>query len=594
MENQEEPRRDNKRKKKKRSSHQMAKKVARSRSYGELNAETYQYISSILEAITTEFPKIQDKDIFANNVYEQAVGKEIDFARNQVGSRVLDTLLEYTSFETIVRFAGAFDSALRPICSDRFASHVIEKLIRVCAYRGNLSKTESDKKVEVKDSEVKKYNEIALKFCKYAINNIEEFIWDTYANHILRTAIECLGGLITVQSNNKKRGSPDLSKRSKVKEEYIELLVETCNRLYQFPQFQEFNHDELTSGLMQSVLYSLKDVDSKLNSLIIKKISTDCFNPSTDNSVSNIFNTECSIRLLEVCLAVSTFQDFDDIYGRYFKNQFGKLVSMISANFCVPKVFDYCHKKECLESMFDEIAEYLEHNLSKGHKGIFASVANACVRLHAKQGPFVNLMMKILHCDEPNERQVLFVPLLSSLQTYENYQSLKNSNESKPKIEIYGSVTVQAMLKFNKPIKIVNSLLSMSTEDLLELFEDPKGSWIMDAFMDSEYIGEKSREKLARNLRGTWAKLATSTHGSRSLDKIWTWAKSNQRNIIMEDLAEVGQLLHSTNAGKIISAKLNVPLYIRNKKEWAEFQGKEQKMKALFADIVDNPKKNNS
>lgn len=84
MENPEEkPKRDNKRKKK-RSAHQMAKKFARSRSYGELDAETYQYTVSILETITTEFPKMEDKDIFADNVYEQTVGREMDFARNQV------------------------------------------------------------------------------------------------------------------------------------------------------------------------------------------------------------------------------------------------------------------------------------------------------------------------------------------------------------------------------------------------------------------------------------------------------------------------------------------------------------------------------
>lgn len=433
-----------------------------------------------------------------------------------------------------------------------------------------------------------------MKFCKYAINNIEEFIWDTYANHILRTAIECLGGLISAQTDSKKKGSPDLSKRLVVKEEYTELLLTTCKRLYKFPQFQEFNHDELTSGLMQSVLYSLKDVDPQLNSSIIKKIITDCFTASNNDDVSNIFNTECSIRLLEVCLAVSTPEDFDDIYKRYFKNQFGKLLKMISANFCVPKVFDYCHTKESLENIFDEISEHLEHNLSKGHKGIFASVANACLRLHAKQGPFVNTMMNILHCNEPNDRQTLLVPLVALLKNYEDYQSSKNSNEPKPKIQIYGSVTIQAMLKFNKPIKVVNSLLSMSAEELLELFDDPRGSWIMDAFMDSEYVGEKSREKLARNLRGTWGKLAGSTHGSRSLDKIWAWAKPNQRNVIMEDLATVGQLLRSTNAGKVMSAKLNVPLFVRSRKEWMDTQGKEEKTKALFADIIGSKEKDNS
>lgn len=57
------------------------------------------------------------------------------------------------------------------------------------------------------------------------------------------------------------------------------------------------------------------------------------------------------------------------------------------------------------------------------------------------------------------------------------------------------------MLLFNKPIKVVNSLMAMSPNDLLKLFCDPKGSHIADVFFQSQYIGEKSREKMCRILK---------------------------------------------------------------------------------------------
>jgi len=139
----------------------------------------------------------------------------------------------------------------------------------------------------------------------------------------------------------------------------------------------------------------------------------------------------------------------------------------------------------------------------------------------------------------------------------------------------------------------VNSLLEMNNEELLQLFSDPKGSRILDAFMDSKYVGEKSREKLCKKLHGTWTELAKSKHGSRCVDKIWAWARMNQKIIIMEELAAAGQSLGSTQSGKIISAKLNVPLFARDKKEWSQLQGKEEKTKAMFADIIKNiPEKN--
>ncbi|XP_001603653.2 nucleolar protein 9 [Nasonia vitripennis] len=598
MENQEENPKKNLKRKKKRSAMQMAKKFARRRDNGgELDAETYQYMVNVLEMIRTEFPTMTDKQIFVDNVYEQTVGREINFAKNQVGSRVLDTLIKYAGFETIVRFSEAFNEALRPFCSDRFASHVLQKLMHVCAHRGNLVKSDEQETVKVKESEVKKYNEITLKFCKYVINNIEEFVWDTYANHVLRTALECLGGLIDLsEDNNKKKMGPNLDTRREVVDEYKDLLLTTCKRLSKLPQLAEFNQDDLTSGLMQSVLYSLKDIDSDLNSVIIKRIITECFTKNDENNISNVFNNECSMRLLEVCLAVSNPKDFTAIYERFFENRLRDLSLMKGANFCVQRLFEHCHTKENFETIFDEISEHLEAILKKGHTGIFASLAKGCNKLHAKQGPFINVISKLLHCDEPNDRQLQIVPLVATLKSYEDYQSLRNKGDTKTKVplNLHGSLSIQAMLNFNKPIKIVNSLLGMCAEDLSELLEDPKGSRIMDAFMDSQFIGEKSRERLAKNLRGTWAKLACSTHGSRCLDKVWVWAKTAQRQIIMEELAEVGESLRSTNAGRVISAKLNVPLFARSKKDWSEAQGKDEKTKALFADIIGGAKKEKS
>ncbi|KAJ8673354.1 hypothetical protein QAD02_004616, partial [Eretmocerus hayati] len=578
----------NLKRKKKPSAFQLAKKAARQGDRtGNLDNEAFQYVFHILETISKEWdPNMEDRDIFINNVYEQVKGKEVDFARNKVGSRVIEHLITYGDIDLIQKFDEAFSDALRPMCGDMAASFVIQKLMSVCAQKGNPTKSEQETSgtAEVKDSEIEKYNKIAFKLCKYAINNIEEFVWDRYANHVLRTALECLGGLISVKKNNDK--SPQLGERRKVTKEYENLLVAACKGLLKFPQFQEFCQDDLTSGFVQSVLYSLKDVDSDVVSAIIGRVNTECFKRNTQDMLSNIFINECSVRLLEACIAVSNPKDFTEIYERYFQDKLGELSIMKSANFSVQRLLENCHTKEDMEKIFDEIVEYLPAILEKRYTGVFASLSKACARLHAKQGPFVNAMFKLLHCDEPIERHVQIVPLTAMLKTFEDWESVKDESKNKFPINIHGSLTVQAMLSFNKPIKIVTSLLDLNAEDLVKLFDDPKGSRIVDAFMQSQYIGEKSRERLAKKLQGTWVKLACSKHGSWCLEKIWAWAKLNQQYAIMEELASVGQLLCSTESGKLISSKLNVPLFARNKKDWAESQGKEDKTEALFADII--------
>lgn len=73
--------------KKKRSANQMAKKLARRRDPGhgsELDTDSYQYMVRIMEVLRTDFPTMPDKQMFANNVFEQTIGHEMDYAKNQV------------------------------------------------------------------------------------------------------------------------------------------------------------------------------------------------------------------------------------------------------------------------------------------------------------------------------------------------------------------------------------------------------------------------------------------------------------------------------------------------------------------------------
>ncbi|CAK9794728.1 Nucleolar protein 9 [Anthophora quadrimaculata] len=584
-----------KKRKKKRSHIQMAKKLARQRNHGsDVDSDTYQYMVRILEVMKNDFPTVEEKLIFVNNVYEQTVGHEVEYARNQVGSRILDSLLSYANLETIQRLVDAFGSSLRPLSSDKFASHVLQKIIVVCADRGNRcplleSRAEQsvDATVEVKESEVNLYNGIVLKLGKYFVNNIEEFVFDTYANHLLRTVIECVGGLIDKPSGiDKKKLVFDT--RRPVVQELRDLLSTTCNRLYKWPRFLEFGRDELTSGLLQSTLYSLKDVFPEMTEAYVKKITEECFTPGKEQQLSNIFDAECSTRLLEVCLAVADKKSFGEIYEKYFSGNLKRLSVTQSSNFSVQRLLDHCSVKENFELIFEEISACFPEILKNGYTGVLVSAANASLKLQVKQGAFVTELLKALRCEvKEKEQQHRIVACIVCLKTVEQWENeRKGNNDSKSLISLHGSLIVQAILNFNKPIKLVNSLLETDAEELVRMFEDPRGSRIVDAFMDSKYIGEKSREKLAKKLKGYWAQLAHSIHGSRSLDKIWQWARVNQKITIMEELVAVGESLRSTKSGQIITNKLNVSLFARNKKDWTEALGKEEKTRALFANII--------
>jgi nucleolar protein 9 len=79
------------------------------------------------------------------------------------------------------------------------------------------------------------------------LNNLEDFVWDTYANHVIRTVTECLGGVSSGTTGNYKKyvkpemkiaTEPSSEKLSKTPPEFRELLKEFVHRLSAWPQFQ--------------------------------------------------------------------------------------------------------------------------------------------------------------------------------------------------------------------------------------------------------------------------------------------------------------------------------------------------------------------
>ena len=110
-------------------------------------------------------------------------------------------------------------------------------------------------------------------------------------------------------------------------------------------------------------------------------------------------------------------------------------------------------------------------------------------------------LMEAFHCWQPESRQVKIVHLVSRLVTFEVAATGGQDGQPEFPIHYMGSQIVQTLLHFNKPIKLVQSLLETETAQLKDMACDPCGSFIIDAFVASEHVGEKSREKLIHKLQ---------------------------------------------------------------------------------------------
>ena len=108
---------------------------------------------------------------------------------------------------------------------------------------------------------------------------------------------------------------------------------------------------------------------------------------------------------------------------------------------------------------------------------------------------FFQELQKVLDCYDPEERKLQIVPLVSCLKNYNDYDA------ETALTNLHGTYIIQELFYFNKPIKIVDSLLSMTPSNLIKLLTDVRGCHITDAFVQSNFVGEKSRDRLIKKLQ---------------------------------------------------------------------------------------------
>ena len=165
--------------------------------------------------------------------------------------------------------------------------------------------------------------------------------------------------------------------------------------------------------------------------------------------------------------------------------------------------------------VWTEMCDQLEEILAIGCTGVILSLVKEAWRLSSSQTKVLAVLTAALHCQD---HEKMFASLLLSMATREAVE------EQEFPIQIHGSLVPQELLKFNKPIKVVNSLLAMEPGKLRQLLSNPRGSHVTDRFVGSATVGEKNREALVRRLQGEFVALACSKHGSRSLDAVWAKA----------------------------------------------------------------------
>lgn len=272
--------------------------------------------------------------VFVSNVFQQTENEEVNCICNQVGCRVVEQLLPFANDQVLLRYMTAISSDLRPLCSDRFASHVIEALLTQACNKSLLVKTEDD---EFKKS----CFDFTMKIGKFLLNNLEDYLWDTYGNHICRRVLINLAQLEKEEAVSVEQ----------IPDEYKEVVKDYAERLIVWPQFKELPASEITSAFLQTLLKALKRLHPKLLKKYLKKLLEECFveaetnEDQKSNKLPDVFMSKPSMMLLETAIQVARAKMYTQIYAKCFVGRLVQLAKMRSTNFTVQKLLTRCEEK---------------------------------------------------------------------------------------------------------------------------------------------------------------------------------------------------------------------------------------------------------
>eukprot|EP00090_Calanus_glacialis_P000011 TRINITY_DN10009_c0_g1_i1.p1 TRINITY_DN10009_c0_g1~~TRINITY_DN10009_c0_g1_i1.p1 ORF type:complete len:640 (-),score=274.16 TRINITY_DN10009_c0_g1_i1:25-1944(-) len=564
---------------------QKAKKFGKQGQRGkgtEIEQDQYDYLVRVMERWRDGFENDEEKTMFVENVFEQTEGEERKLCGNQLASRVIELILPAADHKVIARFCSALAEDLRLVCVDPFMSHVLEKLLIIKTFHAK------DKKVEVSEEQMVEGREWVLKVCRFVTNNLEDFSHDLYASHLLRTCTQCLAGQRSPQKCLAGQGGGQRTEGydSRVEwsfgegdqESFADVLDTFATRIL------SLSADTITSEMCVHVLQVFMEVvnmtSPKLVKSVVKHLLSTCLTGETID-----WDSVPTVRLLEcvVKVGINSEKLSKKIFSKILEGKILELAVHPVGNFVIQRVFENISDKEKFGEVCSELTGHMEDILSSGCTGVILSLTKACVRLETQQASVLTELTSALHCTESQDQ---LAPCMA-------YMVTKDAMAEEGKVfsvHLHGSLALQQLLIFGKPIKLVRSLLAMTSSQLSSLLGDPRGCHITDIFMTSKTIGEKSREALVKALKGEFVSLACSKHGSRTVDTLWKHSSMKHRQAMVEDLATKVDVLSSNRFGKFVAQNCFVAIYKRSKEDWRNLVEKGDKIGDMFTEIIGDTK----
>ncbi|KAL2912010.1 Nucleolar protein 9 [Polyrhizophydium stewartii] len=529
-----------------------------------------------------EFETTEEMQLFINNAFTEAEGKEIVVAADFTCSRILEKLLRAASDIQIRRFASSLAGSARRIFCHQYASHVVETVLKMAGpvvdreiTAGPAVPESDDQDDSSAPKDLPSMEQLVADMCSELDGHWSELMFDQYASHSVRTLLTVLSGKPVAQET--KMRSKRSSKFSK--EHNLTwgnagkpgMLLKTPES---FTAMVKTIVDSLTSKLGEDDLFNIamNPVTSPILQIILDipgpgEALAGAFLRNT-SVFSSLVGHQVGSHLAEQLITKAPTADFNSIFATVLQPRFLELCQHGISNFVMQRVFDRMQTEDQLADALSVLEPEFEQMLFRNRTGIIVKAVEAAVRFPSLQHRVVKSLLKAFHVDKDAEKQNQIVTLVLHMTDHEKFQMFVRS------INVQGSLMLQHIFKFTPEAAKVftKSMLAVSDEDLLKWAVDPRASHAIEDLIKSPSASSKAKRKLIRRFQGHFVDLACDKFGSRVSDGCWAAGSLEIREAIAEELAARMSSVKENFIGKFSVRNFKIELFKQRRAYWDELQ----------------------
>ncbi|GAB7361327.1 hypothetical protein MBLNU230_g1383t1 [Neophaeotheca triangularis] len=587
--------------------------------FGLLDESEQEYFSRANEMLEANaFAESEERELFVENVWKEAKGKELKIACSQSCSRLMERLIASSGPEQIKGLWRGLEGNFVHLMGHRFASHCCESLFLKAAPHVSDEVVSGQQKASMKDQDPDEIyvsmENLFLHTLAELEGNVGYLMMDRFASHPLRVLLLVFSGApldststkrvlaskrkegITANGTNKANDEEEKSSKRPIPDSFSEALdklisasvagldTDKLRALATHP----IGNPTLQLLLQLELSHFGKDRAKDENSVIKTLLPDDPITAesSTAAFINGLIYDPIGSHLVEKIIENAPGKLFKNLYRTFFKERIASFARNEIAQYVVIGILERLSRPDLLEA-HELLAPTIPALLERNRTAIVRTLIERCVvrdvdtksiaaaidsTYHGPEGFEIRRLLKVEEAPTTNGDGPSHNPTTNGVHEAAD-PSHHFQRESQP-VKVQFNLLAQSMLLVPGSLSalILDSIITIPTSSLLSLATDPIATRTLQAALTTRNASIINVRKLLNPFRGHFAALATSTAGSHVVDCAWegTHGLAFLRERIAEELAEAEAELRESSCGRAVWRNWKMDMYKRRRGDWVK------------------------